>query len=151
MRHVIESFKDGDIDIDCIFYSIFNEMNNITNNINPEWCHKKLNDILVKLCQLEDDFVYAKHYIRKQWNTDNIEESCTRYEIPPDKWISSELNIDNMIQFMINNICGIEGECMNNINVMAGLRIFDCGKCGKECKNIPDDDDDMLYCGDCHP
>ena len=142
---------DGDVDdVKGIFFPIYNEMNIITNKQNPEWCKIKLKDILDKLGQIEGNFGYAKHYIRNQLNRDNIEESCTRYEIPPGKWISSELNIENMIQFMINNIIGVEG-ALSDTNVIAGLRIFNCGNCGQEDTYIPEDDDNMLYCGDCHP
>ena len=126
-------------------------MNIITNNQNSKWCKVKLKDTLDKLCELPNNFEYAKHYIRNNFDRNNIEESCTRYEIPPGKWISSELNIENMICFMIDKIVSIEGDCTEDKNVIAGLRTFNCGSCGQKDNYIPDDEDDMLYCIDCHP
>jgi len=143
---------DGDVDdVRGIFYPIYNEMNIITNNQNPKWCKVKLKDTLDKLCELPNNFKYAKHYIRNNFDPNNIEESYTRYEIPPGKWISSELNIENIILFMINKIVGIEGDRMEDENVIAGLTIFNCGRCGQKDNYIPDDDQEMLYCIDCHP
>ena len=52
---------------------------------------------------------------------------------------------------MTDKIVGIEGDRMEDENVIAGLRIFNCGRCGQKDNYIPDDDDEMLYCIDCHP
>ena len=143
---------DGDIDdVRGIFYPIYNEMNIITNNQNPKWCKVKLKDTLDELCKLPDNFKYAKHYIRNDYVQNNIEENHTRYEIPPGKWIESKLNIDNIICFMINNLVGEEDDRMGDENVIAGLRTFKCNRCGQIDNYIPDDHDEMLYCGECHP
>lgn len=143
---------DGDVDdVRGIFYPIYNEMNIITNNQNPKWCKVKLKDTLDELCKLPDNFKYAKHYIRNDFDRNNIEESYTRYEIPPGKWIESKLNIDNIICFMINNLVGEEDDRMGDENVIAGLRTFKCNRCGQIDNYIPDDHDEMLYCGECHP